>query len=57
MVIHTVVNEYDLLYAQEREAAYAVKRPDESVHTDTAAYRELTRLPYIRKEIISNVSL
>ncbi|MGN0553823.1 MAG: hypothetical protein ACI4I1_10585 [Oscillospiraceae bacterium] len=24
MVIHTIIDEYDLLYAQEREAAYAV---------------------------------
>ena len=24
MVIHTIINEYDVLYAQEREAAYAL---------------------------------
>lgn len=25
MVIHTIIDEYDILYAQEREAAYALR--------------------------------
>ncbi|MBQ8827285.1 MAG: hypothetical protein IJ007_09345 [Oscillospiraceae bacterium] len=54
MVIHTIINEYDLLYAQQREAAYAEEKPSREVHTDTAAYKNLTQLPDIRKGIFSN---
>ncbi|MGN1137740.1 MAG: hypothetical protein ACI4SF_16160 [Oscillospiraceae bacterium] len=53
MVIHTIIDEYDLLYAQEREAAYAVSADcgvecgcvsSLSVHPLFADY---TRLPEI----------
>ena len=50
MVIHTVVNEYDLLYAHQQETAYAEKKPSaDEVCTDTAAYKNYTKLPDIRK--------
>lgn len=54
MVIHTIVSEYDLLYAQDREAAYANKKPSDNVRTDTAAYKNLTQLPDLRKGIFTN---
>ena len=54
MVIHTVINEYDLLYAQEREAAYASAEISDNAHTDTAAYTVSTRLPDIRKGNFAN---
>ena len=50
MVIHTVVNEYDLLYAHQQETAYAEKKLSaDEVRTDMAAYKNYTKLPDIRK--------
>ena len=54
MVIHTIIDEYDLLYAHQREAAYAVQSAAEAVHTDTAAYKNSTKLPDIRKGTLTN---
>lgn len=54
MVIHTIIDEYDLLYAQEREAAYAVSA-DCGVECgcvfSLSAYQlsaDFTRLPEIK---------
>ena len=44
MVIHTIIDEYDLLYAQKREAAYVREKQFCEVHTDMAAYKDLTKL-------------
>ena len=50
MVIHTVVDEYDLMYAHLRGAAYALEKPSaEAVCTDTAAYKNYTQLPDIMR--------
>lgn len=49
MVIHTIIDEYDLLYAQSREAAYAEKTPPAVSLTDAAAFQTFTKLPEIRK--------
>ena len=48
MVIHTIIDEYDILYAQEREAAYALR----AENTNDGGFATLlsascTRLPEI----------
>lgn len=46
MVIHSIIGEYDILYAQEREAAYALH--SEQVYNGgdaTLLSAELTALP------------
>lgn len=46
MVIHTIINEYDLLYAQEREADYAVDAAkDDKGGCITALSAGYTKLP------------
>ena len=49
MVIHTIIDEYDLLYAQEREAAYAIHA--EQINDASAATllsAGCTKLPEIK---------
>lgn len=49
MVIHTIIDEYDLLYAQQREAAYAVaEMPRAECKTTLSA--EQTRLPELANQ-------
>lgn len=45
MVIHSIIGEYDILYAQEREAAYAL-RSGQGADGDDGAYftAECTKL-------------
>ncbi|MBQ2823205.1 MAG: hypothetical protein IJF18_01340 [Oscillospiraceae bacterium] len=50
MVIHTIINEYDLLYAQtlqEKELPFKADRP--AVCVDLAALTAYTALPDLRK--------
>lgn len=44
MVIYSVINEYDIFHAQEREAAYAAEQPQGEYRLPTAfdtAYTDL----------------
>lgn len=53
MVIHSIIGEYDILYAQEREAAYALRSAKGSNGYDEALFSadctklssEILRLP------------
>lgn len=38
MVIHSIIGEYDILYAQEREAAYALRSAKSSNGYDEALF-------------------
>lgn len=38
MVIHSIIGEYDILYAQEREAAYALRSAEGSNGYDEALF-------------------
>lgn len=49
MVIHTIIDEYDLLYAQEREAAYALHARHINDGSDaTLLSASCTKLPEIK---------
>lgn len=53
MVIHSIIGEYDILYAQEREAAYALRSAEGTDGYDEASFSadctklsaEMLRLP------------
>lgn len=42
MVLHTIIGEYDVLYAQERELAYAKNPKQEIMSTNPADFLQTT---------------
>ncbi|MCD7731741.1 MAG: hypothetical protein LUI05_09655 [Oscillospiraceae bacterium] len=42
MVIHTIINEYDLLYAQEREMSFAVQKDSRAASGDFLPISDLS---------------
>lgn len=47
MVLHTIIGEYDVLYAQERElCGFFSDKPEEAFCTDPAAHLSGTVLPH-----------
>lgn len=49
MVLHTIIGEYDILYAQERELAYAENRKQEIMSTNPEDFLGYTAVTYSKK--------
>ena len=50
MVLHTIIGEYDVLYAQERELAYAAEQVQAVLSTNPADFlKETAAEPKIEK--------
>ena len=43
MVLHTIINEYDVLYAQERELSYVKNPKQEIMSTNPADFLQSTQ--------------
>ena len=52
MVLHTIIGEYDVLYAHERELrGFFPDKPSEILSTDPAAYLGETSIPTLTAQI------
>lgn len=52
MVLHTIIGEYDILYAQERELrGFFPDKPSEVLSTDPTAYLSGTSLPCLTAQL------
>lgn len=48
MVLHTIIGEYDILYAQERELTYAENQKQEIMSTNPEDFLEYTAVTYLK---------
>ncbi len=48
MVLHTIIGEYDVLYAQERELAFVKKSKQEIMSTNPADFLQNTQTVQIK---------
>ncbi len=56
MVIHTIINEYDLLYAQEREMQFVMAKPTAAKPFSSELTTEQTSLmPFFKASDVSTL--